>query len=632
MPGIFGFIIKSPEPKPERELEKTLDLMASYMTHRPTYLYEKTISNRLGLGAISIGRPFALKDIVVDGKDYLIAVDGYIYEVGDLQVENFRIPSTTVLERIVRCTSSHSSDTLSAIRGNYSLAVYDQEDKSLIIANDRIGPRRFYYADYPDVFVFASEMKGICFLPLFDKEIDWKGVADFLNFGYVLGDKTLFKKINSLSSSSVLSSRAENTWAPTVSKYWAPRYVEKEGRIEEFADEGLNLLKLSIQQKAIAGDNVISPLSGGLDSRIIAAILTGRGKDVGVQPVTYGQRSSYEYKNARKVCKALGLTGRQILVEIFPGALVDKYRHAVWLSEGMISMTNGLQLLIPARTGLDHDSIFNGIYGGPTNYSAEYYTERHVGGQFSFKEKVDDILKILGGGAVFDDRLIRTDLVGNMDDNAHKSISEEFARHLDTSDNFCNQRDAFFIENRMRRFICQSSLYRFFWEEQLPLSNYDLYDFYLATPPAYKLRRNLLKTMLIRGFPDLARIADANTGLNLYEQPTIAYEYRKKLKASLKYYVSRLSRGKLAFYDRSTYAHYDTWFKTDKATGIFFEKNLFTDAMTDLGLFDLGAVKALFTRVHEGGPGFDHLVRIITFSIWYEMFVLGQRPDDIKSH
>ena len=72
----------------------------------------------------------------------------------------------------------------------------------------------------------------------------------------------------------------------------------------------------------------------------------------------------------------------------------------------------------------------------------------------------------------------------------------------------------------MRRCICQSSLTRFFWEEQLPLSNYALYYYYLNTTPELKLDRKLLKKIILRHYPDQAKINDANTGLNLYQEQT----------------------------------------------------------------------------------------------------------------
>jgi len=215
-------------------------------------------------------------------------------------------------------------------------------------------------------------------------------------------------------------------------------------------------------------------------------------------------------------------------------------------------------------------------------------------------------------------------------ESALQSVSDELKQHLQVSDRFCNQRDAFFIENRMRRYINQSSLYRFFWEEQLPLSNYKLYDFYLSTPPKIKMHRELLKTILKRHFPHVASISDANTGLNLYQQPTSWYYKKREIAKNIRYYTSRISLGRITFYDRSTYAHYEKWFQRHKKTFAFYHDQLTNRFFREIDFINASAVEDVLSSVRKKGYGFHSLARLTTFSIWYRLFVLGEGVEEIR--
>lgn len=630
MPGIYGVILKGRVP--EGEQEKILGKMRGLLMHQSWYEHHELLFRECGFGSVTVKSQFAPTAISFNGKDYFVLIDGFVYRVGNRNVCDYALSSRNdgLLRDIVDiCVNGGSAEGPASIAGNYVVAIYDLNDEELILFNDRMGPRRLYYADLPDRFIFAPEVKAISGLPGFRRDLNWKGISDFFNYGYVLGEDTFFHNVSSLASASTLRFK-KKTSRLSVEKYWRPRYHEKKGSLDSFADEACGLLSDSIRAKISSCESVVSPISGGLDSRMILGTVSSVAGNIKIKPITYGQKSSDEYRNARKVCATLGLDDHS-LATIQPDVLLDKYTQAVWFSEGMIPMTNGHLLLIPAAAGKDHGCVLNGIYGGPTNYSAEYYGLRHIGVDMSFAEKVSDIERVIALNPAVYTAVARDGPIKNLGSFLSASISLELKKQVDVSEAFCNQRDAFFIENRMRRFICQSSLYRFFWEERLPLSSYELYDFYLAVPPAMKLNRDLLKKMILRKFPDLARIPDANTGQTLLEQPTWWSARRKRLGSQFRYYVTRLSRGFIALADRSTYAHYGIWFRRDRETASYYETKLFSSAIAETGLFDMKELRHLYQRGKKGDVGFEHLVRIATFAVWYELFVLDEGVKELRT-
>jgi len=628
MPGIFGIFTKKNDSKPFINLDLMLGSMVGILMHLPWYNVQKRIFKEAAFASISVSNSDKMFDLNYNGKKYLVLIDGQIYDIENSSCSSGQSPTGEQLAQIIEIATSAQYHNLAKIKGNYSIAVYCVDDHQLILFNDIIGPRRLYYTDLNNFFAFSPEIKGICNLPKFKKIINWKAVADLLNFGYVIGEDTLLETIISFPSAFVLTYSSTHK-RPVLSKYWNPTYAEVEDNLDVVTKKCFLLLKHSIEEKIAEGEIVLSPISGGLDSRIILGVLNGHTKRVEIKPVTYGQKISHEYKNAQKVCKTLGVGNHQ-LVEITPNALLDKYLSSVWLSEGMLPMTNCHLLLLPEELGCQHDRVLNGIYGGPTNYSAEYYASRHLESNPSFEDQIKDIQAVISINDKYYQNILTKKYFDSLEGLSNSRLSEEFPKFIKVSDRFCNQRDAFFIENRMRRAICQSSLYRFFWEESLPLSNYDLYAYYLSIQAGLKLNRRLIKSMLIKNFPELAVIKDANTGLNLFTQATSFSRHRKVCFHKFKHYVSRLSAGLITFYDRSTYAHYSNWFMRHSQTYRLWEKYLFSDAFLELGLCNMAHFEKFFKNTRRIGYGFHHITRLTTFAIWYDLFILGNGVDQAR--
>jgi hypothetical protein len=626
VPGIYGVICK--KAASGEKCAETLYRMGGMLYHQDWYSRNEVVGDVYGFGDISVQKRLPIQKVSRAGKEYLLMADGYVYQAGGRKIGPWEKDLVGISEDILAALENPEGGALVRIRGNYTIAVYCITDGTFTLFNDIFGPRRLYYADLPEFFVFSPEIKGISFLPDFRKELDWKGISDFLNFGYVLGDDTFFTSIRSLSSASVL--RFDRTsGSPKIRKYWRPAYVDDDRPIDKISDRIFDLLSESIREKVEPGDKVISPISGGLDSRVILATLRTVGSAKTVKPVTFGQKESFEYRNAKRVCMSLGLPGHT-LVEIFPELLIDRYQQALWLSEGHVAMNNCLLLLIPVAITGEYSSLLNGIYGGPTNYSAEYFREDHIEANPGLEEKTEDILKVISLSPSAYQGVFEDSRLGVILKNRTESIRNGLEAHLDVSGRFCDQRDAFFIENRMRRFINQGAFYRFFWEEQLPLSHYEMYMHYLTIPPRAKLHRQLLKRMIMRKFPEIGRIPDANTGLALDKTHTITSQYRKNIMRNMKYYVTRFSKGRLGFPDRTGYAHHELWFRTHRETNRKIREILSAPCVKESGLFRDDYFTEYIDNVESASRPYEPLIRAATLAGWLRYFVEGDGVHSVR--
>lgn len=616
MPGVFGFIKKEGFDQSSASI---FELMCRPLRHLTSYHEEKHIDNHYGFGSISVGNQKRIFRAKKNGDDFIVLIDGYIYSVRDQAGYNSHGEAKDLAKTILQSFQIDDELALLSLEGNYTIAVYNQTLAKLTIFNDIIGPRRMYYADLPEAFVFSSESKAITAFPGVSNHINWKGIADFLNYGYILGNDTFFSDIWSLSSATILT-YDENVGTIEQHKYWQPEYTDAAVSFEETVEGTYTLLCNSIEEKISNEPAVISPISGGLDSRIILGILKDLSPQLQIKANTHGQKFSNEYKFARQVCKALEVKDHH-LTEILPRFLNDKYKKAVWYSEGMVALTNAHLLLTPEKINSFDLPVLTGIYGGPTNYSAEYFAERHLEQVYTFDEKIADIASIIAIGRNAYSGMVPARLLESVEAAFSDSIAEELASHEAASDRFCNQRDAFFIENRMRRMICQADLFRFYWEEHLPLSNYALYKFYLSVPPEFKIGKKILKQMLKDHFKSLARIKDANTGLNLFEDKSITHSVKQYLYNKTSWYVNRLTKGQLVLYDKSTYSHYGKWLQRNAKMFDLWQSTLLSEKMNDLGLIEPQQIMSHLENTRKTSLGFYQLARLTTLAMWCDMFV-----------
>ena len=69
--------------------------------------------------------------------------------------------------------------TLKEAKGMFAFALWDNQDKSLILCRDRMGEKPLYYGLQNKVFMFASELKSLKFHPQFDKTINKNALSKY---------------------------------------------------------------------------------------------------------------------------------------------------------------------------------------------------------------------------------------------------------------------------------------------------------------------------------------------------------------------------------------------------------------------------------------------------------------------
>src|SRR5438094_9763284 len=148
--------------------------------------------NRLRIIDLAAGaQPMANEDetawIVFNGEIYnFVELREKLSEAG----HRFRTRSDT--EVVLHAWEEYGEECVNHLRGMFAFAIWDDKEKQLFAARDRVGIKPFYYYIDGQRFAFASEIKSLLEIPAISREVDFRVLPEYLRHGYVISPYTLF--------------------------------------------------------------------------------------------------------------------------------------------------------------------------------------------------------------------------------------------------------------------------------------------------------------------------------------------------------------------------------------------------------------------------------------------------------
>ena len=272
MCGIAGFL--SPN---QRFTEADLKRMTNRIKHRGPDADGFFVEDHVGLGH----RRLSIIDLSVAANQpmfshnnrYVIIFNGEVYNFKDIAAElNIPFHTTGDTEVILEAYIKWGIDCVQKFNGMFALAIYDREEKSLLLFRDRFGVKPIYYYWNGSEFAFASELKALLELPI-EKEIDLTAIKDYLFLEYIPAQRTAFKSIRRLENGCYLKVNKEGI---KIKKYY--NVVEKLGRKTKFKNESEAIeafhsqLSSSVKYRQISDVPIGAFLSGGTDSSLVCSV------------------------------------------------------------------------------------------------------------------------------------------------------------------------------------------------------------------------------------------------------------------------------------------------------------------------------------------------------------------------
>ncbi|MDH4904311.1 asparagine synthase (glutamine-hydrolyzing) [Psychrobacter pocilloporae] len=327
MCGIIGFL-RSSIYLNESDVTRTLRIMTKSISHRGPnsvgFWYD--IYDEIALGH----RRLAILDLTDSGHQpmlsdddrYVMAFNGEIYNHLEIrqEIEN-SIPTIiwkghSDTETLLKAIQVFGwEETLQKLVGMFAIALWDQQQKELTLARDRMGEKPLYWGWSGQTLLFGSELKALKAHPAFNAAIDRDALALLLRYNYIPAPYSIYGGIEKLLPGHFVKikiDQAREEVSPI--SYWSLKETVEKGVSAPFTGsdaEAIDLLEHTIKQSLVGQMAADVPLgaflSGGVDSSTVVALMQAESKQpIKTFAIGFDEPGYNEAEYAKAVAEHLG--------------------------------------------------------------------------------------------------------------------------------------------------------------------------------------------------------------------------------------------------------------------------------------------------------------------------------------
>jgi len=232
--------------------------------------------------------------------------------------------------------------TLKQAVGMFAIALWDRQERVLVLARDRAGEKPLYYGWQGDTLLFGSELKALRRAPGFDAEVDRDALALYLRHNVVPAPHTIFRGVFKLMPGHwlclPLSKGADACRAARPRAYWSLAQVVEDGRAQPFlgtdaeaVDALEQVLGQAVEGQMLADVPLGAFLSGGVDSSTIVALMQARSaRPVKTFTIGFDAQGYNEAEHAKAVARHLGTEHTELYVTSRDALDVVPSLPAIW--------------------------------------------------------------------------------------------------------------------------------------------------------------------------------------------------------------------------------------------------------------------------------------------------------------
>ncbi len=288
-------------------------------------------------GAVALGfRRLAILDLTIDGRQpmtsgsgrYTAVFNGEIYNFADLRIEleragvRFRGRSDT--EVLLGALDTWGFEaTLPRLWGMFAIATWDQQERQLLLARDRLGKKPLYYSWSGGVFLFGSELKALCVVPGFSPSVDRNALTTYFRYCSIPAPMTIYDGVFKLPPASWAAIGTHHPHGSLKTKcFWDVSAIAADSELhpaeldDDAAEEELrSLLVDSVRLRMVADTPLGAFLSGGIDSTaVVGTMQTLSSRRVQTFSIGFQEREYDEIAWARAVAQRLGTDHTELTV------------------------------------------------------------------------------------------------------------------------------------------------------------------------------------------------------------------------------------------------------------------------------------------------------------------------------
>jgi asparagine synthase (glutamine-hydrolysing) len=363
MCGIAGIVSLGGPPVASGELRR----MCAAMSHRGPDDEGFYVSENAGLGM----RRLSIIDLAT-GRQPVGNEDGTVWAVFNGEIYNFQdlrrdlegrghsFYTSTDTEVIVHLYEERGRDCVDALRGMFAFAVWDERDRSLLLARDRVGIKPLYYWEGGGRLAFASELKALLQLPEVERAISWTALGHLLAFLTTPQAESIVQGVRKLEPGTVLSA---SPCGVRTSRYWDLAWAPEHGRSEgEIVEELRERLEESVRLHMVSDVPLGAFLSGGIDSSaVVAAMARLSARPVKTFSIGFADQDFDELDHARFVAGAFGTEHHELILQPDVLSIID---DLAWHLDEPFGDSSAIPTYMVSKLAAEHVTVVLSGDGG----------------------------------------------------------------------------------------------------------------------------------------------------------------------------------------------------------------------------------------------------------------------------
>ena len=341
----------------------TLRRMASSLSHRGPDEKGFFMNENIGLAHTRlsiIDLSGGSQPIFNEDRNLCVIFNGEIFNYielkENLKKKGHKFYTQSDTEIIVHMYEEYGKDCFTFFNGQFAIALWDEKNKELILARDRVGICPLFYSLLPDrTFLFGSEMKSIFCHPGMQAEIDPAGINQIFTLWVNIPPRTVFKNVKELAPGSYLSVSPKGV---TNGKFWRMQFPDKNGYEKRsllyYSNRLQELLHDAVTIRLRADVPVAAYLSGGLDSSIISSLAKKQHSNaLKTFSVVFSDPQFDERGYQNEMAGSLKTDHHMIGADY--ASIGNSFSDVIWSSEKPMLRTAPAPLYLLSRFVRDHD-------------------------------------------------------------------------------------------------------------------------------------------------------------------------------------------------------------------------------------------------------------------------------------
>jgi len=251
-----------------------------------------------------------------EDRSLWIVFNGEIYNFPSLRQElekkGHKFATKSDTECILHAYEEWQEECLQRLNGMFALVIWDQANRKLFAARDRLGIKPLHYYLDGQTLILCSELKSLLQHPGLDLSVDHNAIDQFFTYGVIPAPRTIYQKARKLAPAHYLTFHNGHL---AVQRYWQINPAVRSSLSEKDCMEALDeLLTDSVRIRLISDVPLGAFLSGGIDSSMIVAVMSKvSGRAVQTFSVGFEKQRFDEREYARIVANKFDTDHREYL-------------------------------------------------------------------------------------------------------------------------------------------------------------------------------------------------------------------------------------------------------------------------------------------------------------------------------